>query len=101
MGWILELNTLGTGEFGLRVYWCGDQLAIGHTGTLKKILGILTLAEEEPDGLDEGGKPEVPCARCLLQAVEGLGEEAHILGPRGVDEAGRLLAVHLFAELTM
>ena len=51
----------------------------------------------ETDGDGEGGEALEPCPRCLLQAVEGLDELAHVITMESVDEAFRLVAVDLDA----
>jgi hypothetical protein len=43
----------------------------------------------------------VPGAWCLLQSVQGAGEQTHTVGMLGIDEPGGLLPVHLFREMAM
>jgi hypothetical protein len=43
----------------------------------------------------------VPGVWCLLQSVQGAGEQAHTVEMLGVDEPGGLLTVHLFGEMSM
>jgi hypothetical protein len=46
-------------------------------------------------------EPLEPSAWCLFESVEGLRQEAHMVGLLFVDEAGRLLAVDTFKKLPM
>jgi hypothetical protein len=59
------------------------------------------LGLHEAQGDQVGGDAMVPHSRHLLQAVEGLVELTHQLRVRGVNEVGRLRAVHCLRECAM
>jgi hypothetical protein len=77
----------------------------------QQVSGIRTLSKDEQGGvgarrvkaklMKKHRHALVSGAWCLLQYVQGAGEQAHTVGILGIDEPGGLLAVHLFGEMDM
>jgi hypothetical protein len=77
----------------------------------QQVSGIRTLSKDEQGGvgarraktklMKKHRHALVPGAWCLLQFVQGAGEQAHTVGMLDIDEPGGLLTVHLFGEMSM
>lgn len=52
----------------------------------------------EPNSGGEGGEAVEPSSRCLLKAVQRLGEPTDMITASGIDEAGRLISVDLLIK---
>ena len=55
----------------------------------------------KPKLLQKGGDALVPGSRCLLQPVQGAGEQTHMIKMSSIDEASGLLAEDLLREVAM
>jgi hypothetical protein len=75
---------------------------VGHRVTTSKHEeGHVALESNKAKTVSMMGKPLVPSAGCLLEAVERLVKQADILGTSRVDEARRLLVVNHLVEIAM
>uniref|UniRef100_A0A8R7P959 Uncharacterized protein n=1 Tax=Triticum urartu TaxID=4572 RepID=A0A8R7P959_TRIUA len=61
----------------------------------------IRLGRRKPDGAQEVGEAVKPGAGGLLEPIQGLVEEADVVGVRVVDEAGRQLTVDTLRELAL
>jgi hypothetical protein len=77
----------------------------------QQVSRIRTLSKEEQGGIGacrakaklmkKRRHALVPGAWCLLQSIQGAGEQAHTIGMLGIDKPSGLLTVHLFGEMSM
>ena len=61
----------------------------------------VALRSHKAQSMSVMSEPLVPRAGRLLKSIEGLVEQADMLRPRGVEEAGRLLTVNHLVEIAM
>jgi hypothetical protein len=75
------------------------ELQVSHIRTLSKDeQGGVGARRAKAKLMKERCHALISGAWCLLQSIQGAGEQAHTVGMLGVDEPGGLLTVHLFGE---